>query len=187
MENIPRIYNIWLLKQIQEFMKEQQCDPRAVQRQDHLYVNVQRHCIGRTRNMKINVKVMLTKLQITPAKFPRGHGPFLGPGSEKKWYGTYSDKPDGICDKTAEKIMIDFSETAHPIFRAFGALERGELRSKGGSKKTIHFISREQNVELILRTVMSANQLSIYGSEADICTEYPKIPWLRFCLPSRPP
>ena len=27
--------------------------------------------------------------------FPCGRWSFLGPGSEKKWYGTYSDEPDG--------------------------------------------------------------------------------------------
>ena len=66
--------------------------------------------------------------------------------------------------------MIEFSETAHPIVLASSALERGELRSKGEGKKTIHFNGREQNVEMILRTVMSANQLSIYGAVADFCT-----------------
>ena len=54
------------------------------------------------------------------------------------------------------------------------ALEKGELRSKVGGKKTIHFNGSEQNVELILRTVMSANQLSIYGAVADMCTEVSK-------------
>ena len=47
--------------------------------------------------------------------------------------------PDGIWDKTAEKMMIEFSETADPIFRASSAFEGGELPSKGGSKKTIQF------------------------------------------------
>ena len=27
--------------------------------------------------------------------FSRGHWSFLGPGSQEKWYGTYTDKPDG--------------------------------------------------------------------------------------------
>ena len=65
-------------------------------------------------------------------------------------------------------MMLEFAETAHPMFRASSALERGELRSKGGGKKTIHFNGSEQNVELILRTVMSANQLSIFGAVADM-------------------
>ena len=68
-------------------------------------------------------------------RFPRGYWSSFGPGSEKKWYGTHSDKPDGIWDKTAEKMMIEFSETAHPIFRASSAFETGELRSKGEGER----------------------------------------------------
>ena len=69
------------------------------------------------------------------------------------------------------KMIHEFSETAHPIFRASSAFERGDSRSKGGCKKTIHFNGCGQSVELILRTVISANQLSIYGAVADMCTE----------------
>ena len=51
-------------------------------------------------------------------------------GSEKKWCGTYSGKPDGVWDKTAEQMMLNFAESSHPVFRATSAMERGELRSK---------------------------------------------------------
>ena len=71
-------------------------------------------------------------------------------------------------------MMLAFEENIDPMFRASRALERAELRSKARGKKTIHFNGGEQNVELILRTVMSANQLSIYGAVADICTEVSK-------------
>ena len=43
-------------------------------------------------------------------------------------------------------------------------------RERGG-KKTIHFNGSDQNAELILLTVISANQLSIQGAEADLCTK----------------
>ena len=45
-------------------------------------------------------------------------------------------------------------------------LGRGELKSKGGGKKTIHNNGSEET-ELILRTVISANQHSIFGAVAD--------------------
>ena len=60
------------------------------------------------------------KISVVTAKcarrFPLGGWSFLGPGSEKKWYGTYFDKPDGDCDKTAELMMLNFAESGHPIF-----------------------------------------------------------------------
>ena len=40
----------------------------------------------------------------------------VGLGSEKKWYGTYSDKPDGDRDKTAERMMLNFAESGHLYF-----------------------------------------------------------------------
>ena len=108
------------------------------------------------------------------SKFPRGHWSFLGPGSEQKWYETFSHKPDGSWDRMAEEMMKNFSRSAHPIFRASSAFERGELRSKGGRRKSIHFNGSTENIELLLRTVISANQLSIYGAIADLCDEIPK-------------
>ena len=58
-------------------------------------------------------------------RFHRGRWSFLGPGSEKTWYGTCSDQPDGSWDETAEQMMMNFADTNHPIFRASSALERG--------------------------------------------------------------
>ena len=60
-------------------------------------------------------------------------------------------------------------ESGHLEFRANSALERGELKSKGGGKKSSPFNGSEETVELILRTVISVNQLSIYGAVADLC------------------
>ena len=59
-------------------------------------------------------------------RFPRGHWSFLGPGSEKKWYGTYDRKPDGSWDRIAEKMLLNFAGSCHPILRGTSALERGE-------------------------------------------------------------
>ena len=40
-----------------------------------------------------------------------------------------------------------------------------------GDKKSIHFNCIDENIELLLRTVISANQLSVYGTVADLCNE----------------
>ena len=101
-------------------------------------------------------------------RFPLGRSSFLGPGLEKKWYGTYSDKPDGDFDKTGEQMMLNFAESEHPVFRASSAVERWELRSKGGGKKSIHLNGSDENIELLLHTVISANQLCIYGAVAEL-------------------
>ena len=99
----------------------------------------------------------------------RGHWSFLGPGSEKKWYGTDVCKPDRQWDEVAENMMINSAESGHPIFRASSASKRGELKSKGKGMKSIHFNGSDETIELILRTVISVNQLSVYGAVADLC------------------
>ena len=48
------------------------------------------------------------------------------------------------------------------------------MKSEGGGKKTIHNNGSEGTVELILRTVISVNQLSIYGAVADLCNRLAK-------------
>ena len=56
-------------------------------------------------------------------RFPRGRWTFLELGSEK-WYGTYDHKPDGSWDRAAERMLVNFAETEHPVFRGTGALEK---------------------------------------------------------------
>ena len=68
-------------------------------------------------------------------------------------------------------MMLDFAERGHPNFQATSPLERGEKKSKSDGKKIIHNNGCEETVELILRTVISVNQLSIYGAVADLCKE----------------
>ena len=97
-------------------------------------------------------------------RFLLGRWSFLGAGSEKT-------KPDGDWDKTAERRMLNFAESGHPIFRATSALKRGELRSKAKGKRSIHFNGSEENIELILHTIISVNQLSTYGAAAELCKE----------------
>ena len=71
--------------------------------------------------------------------------------------------------------MAIFSRSGHPIFRASRAFEREENdEAKEGGKKSIHFNGSDENIELLLRTVISANRLSIYGAVADLCNELSK-------------
>ena len=67
-------------------------------------------------------------------RFPLDHRSFPRPGSEKKWYGTYDNKPDGSWNRTAEKMLMNCAGSGHPIFGFTSALEREELRIQGGGK-----------------------------------------------------
>ena len=111
-------------------------------------------------------------VSIYARRFPEGRWSFLGPGSEKKWYSTHVDRPKGEWDRVAELMMIKFGESGHPVFRATSPLSRGTLKSKGGGKLSIHFCADGETIETVVRTIISVNQLSIYGAVSDLCDEY---------------
>ena len=70
--------------------------------------------------------------------------------------------------------MLNFAESGHPKFRGTSAVERAELRSCKKGKKSIHVNGSEETIELLLRTIVSVNQLSICGAVADLCKELSK-------------
>ena len=116
---------------------------------------------------------MSAKLEsIYARRFSPGRWSFLGPGSEKKWYSTHESKPHGEWDRVAELMMIKFSESGHSVFRSTSPPFRGTLKSKGGEKLSTHFCADEGTIETVFRTIISVNQLSIYGAVSDMCEEY---------------
>ena len=46
------------------------------------------------------------------------------------------------------------------------------MKSKEGGKLSIHFCVGDPTIETIFRTIVPANQLSIYGAVADLCEEF---------------
>ena len=104
-------------------------------------------------------------------RFGIGQWSFIGPGSEKKWYSS-ENSPQGAWDNIAEQMLLEFAESGHPIFRATTPLSRGQLKSKGRGKLSIHFTADQDTVDTIYRIILSVNQLSVYGAVAAICEEF---------------
>ena len=69
-------------------------------------------------------------------------------------------------------MLLEFAESGCPIFRATSPLSRGQLKSKGHGKLSIHFAAVQETIETIFRIFVSANQLSLYGAVAEMCEEY---------------
>ena len=113
---------------------------------------------------------MLNSLLYLQKDFGARQWSFLGPGSEKKRYSISEDTPQGEWDKMAEKMMVTFAESGHPVFRATSPLSRGQLKSKGGGKLSIHYCADQDTITTF--SVTSVNQLSLYGAVAEMCGEY---------------
>ena len=104
-------------------------------------------------------------------RFGIGQWSFIGPGSEKKWYPS-ENSPQGAWDHIAEEMLLLIAESGHPIFRATTPLSRGQLKSKGKGKVSIHFTANQDTIDTIYRIILSVNQLSVYGAVAAICEEF---------------
>ena len=104
-------------------------------------------------------------------RFGIGQWSFIGPGSEKKWYSS-ENSPQGAWDNIAEKMLLDFAESGHPVFRATTPLSRCALKSKRRGKLSIHFAEDEDTIDTIYRIILSVNKRSIYGAVAAICEEF---------------
>ena len=104
-------------------------------------------------------------------RFGIGQWSFIGTGSEKKWYSS-ENSPQGAWDNIAEEMLLEFAESGHPIFRATTPLSRGQLKSKGRGKLSIHFAADQDTIDTIYRIILSVNQLSDYGAVAAVCEEF---------------
>ena len=100
-------------------------------------------------------------------RFGRGQRTFISPGSEKKSYSISEDSPQG-----AERMLLEFAESGHPIFRITSPLSRGRLKSKGHGKVSIHCSADLESIETIFRIITSVNQLSLCGAVVEMCEEY---------------
>ena len=104
-------------------------------------------------------------------RFGIGQWSFIGPGSEKKWYPS-ENSPHGAWDHVAEEMLLLFAESGHPIFRSTTPLSRGQLKSKGKGKVSIHFTADQDTVDTIYCIILSVKQFSVYGAVAAICEEF---------------
>ena len=101
---------------------------------------------------ELNAKLV----SIYARRFSPGRWSFHGPGSEMKWYSIHDSKPQRERDRIASTSPVS----------------QGTLKSKGGGKLSIHFCANGDTIETVFRTIISVNQLSIYGAVSDLCEEY---------------
>ena len=90
-------------------------------------------------------------------RFAHGHGSFLGPGSEKRWYGTDTYKPNGDWDHVA----VD------PVLSNEDPCEAQEV----GNCLFTSVVIQIQSKWCFARLFPSLSSLSVFGAVADMCDE----------------
>ena len=68
--------------------------------------------------------------------------------------------------------MVTLAESGHPVFRATSPLSRGQLKSNGGGKLSIHFCADLETIKTVFRTITSVSQLSLCRAVAEMCEDY---------------
>ena len=95
----PEFTTLGIPEEIHKIMAELQCEPE----QRIIFMSVLRDIVSGERGNTENWENNFIMVAICARRFLHGRWSFWGPGSEKKWDWTYSDKPDGDWDKTAER------------------------------------------------------------------------------------
>ena len=97
---------------------------------------------GKQEEMKNYAKIIRKVLQNTLDIFVAVIGTSWDLDQRKKMLdGTYDGMPSGYWTQTAEKMLLNFEKSGHPVFRCTCALERGHLRSKEVRKDNFSFHS----------------------------------------------
>ena len=148
MEYFPGFTTLQLISKVQEFMTKMG-DPSQFKGRI-IFMSMFNDIIWGSEGNERECSANTTLVSKFAKKNPAGRWSFLGPGSEKKWYSTYIDKPQGEWDSVAELMMIKFRESGHPLFRATSPFSQGTLKSKGGGKLSIYTHSVPMGIRLNL-------------------------------------
>ena len=102
--NFPGFTTLGILDEIQKIMAELRCESKQYKGRVifmWMYDDITRRTQANHENCMAN--------SACAKKFQHGCWSFLGPGCEKKWYGTHVSKPNGEWNKTVEVMMLNFA------------------------------------------------------------------------------
>ena len=104
----PRFTKLGILEEIQKLMKSFQTEPEHFNGRIIFMSMFNDNVWGDNENTEKCIQNSI-KISKCAGRFPLGRWSFFGPGSEKKWYKTCSDKPDGNGDRTAEMMILQLN------------------------------------------------------------------------------
>ena len=70
------------------------------------------------------------------------------------------------------KCCWNSQKSGHPFFRVTTPLSRGNHKSRGHGKLSIHYCANQKTIATIFRIIAFANQPSLYGAVANMCEEF---------------
>ena len=112
-KNFAGFTTLQILAEIQNMMTEVQCEleqfPGRI-----IFMSMYNDIVwGEKGNKEVRIANSENVAEY-PRRFVHGHWSILGPGSEKKRYGTQTYKPNGEWDRVVEDLLINVSESGIP-------------------------------------------------------------------------
>ena len=118
-------------------------------------------CLANARVVKVLAK-----------KFGIGRWSFIGPGSDKKWYSTEENSPQGAWDHIAGRNAVGIRRKRTSYFPCKDSIVQGKSHKQRTRKTVDTFAADYSTIETIFCMFVSVNQLSVYGEVANICEEF---------------
>ena len=134
-----------------------------------LHVNVLTALYGMREEMKNYVKIIQKELKNTLEDFLAVFGLSLGPRSEKKWYGNLRWHTQWVLESNCRENAADLRRIRSSDIPLYQCL--GEMRiKKQRRRKDMNTLQWQyaNTFELLLKMVVSVNQLSLYGAVANM-------------------
>ena len=113
--------NLWL--------NHTQCETEQFER-GFIFVSMYNDLMWRERGNTQTCETNSATVADYARRSPLGHRSFFGTWIREEMTRDILINQTENGDKTAERMMLNFAESCHPIFRARSVLERGDLRSK---------------------------------------------------------
>ena len=123
---------------IQQMMGELQCVPENF-KDRIIFMSIFNDIVWDTKGNDELCENNSKMIRKSAERFLRGHWSFRGPGSEKKWDGTYYCKPDGSWDRTAQKMLQNCAGSSSiPLCQRLGE-RRIKKQRKGKDVNTLQW------------------------------------------------
>ena len=168
-KNFPGATALDILHEIQANLQGKHITPENFSDRIIFMSMFNENCSRQTRKWRFLCSYLTSrKIKEYASNSNGGHWAFLGPGEECKWCQGCATNYGGNWDLRASQMVEDFENPGHRVFRGVSPLGRGILKKKN-NRDTIHYNGEYCNIDLLYRTVHSANQLCIRGAVTKWC------------------
>ena len=169
----PGLSTIRILKQIQQMMTELQCEPENFIGRI-IFMSMFNDTVWDAKGNDESCVNNSKTIEKYARRLPRGHGSFLGSGSEKKWYGLQAR---WILESNCRENAADFRRNRSSGIPWHRALERGDFLEAKEEERHQYTSMAVHSILSCFSRLSSPSIRSISSEQLRICLK--KYQWVR--------